>query len=174
MITFVTVLHITLCFFLILVVLLQTGKGADMGAAFGGASQTVFGATGAVSLMGKVTTVTAVLYMLTSLTLAWDSAQEQQGGGGLDQDQFDKEREAAEQEAAEQEAAEDEAAGDETATEAGDRSGDPATPADPDAGIGDYKDAYDEVPAGELIEGSPGDEAVEGGADPPADSEVAE
>jgi len=164
MITFVTVLHITLCFFLILVVLLQTGKGADMGAAFGGASQTVFGATGAVSLMGKVTTVTAVLYMLTSLTLAWDSAQEQQGGGGLDLDQFDKEREADEQDAAE-----DEAAGDETATEAGD-----ATPTDPDAGIGDYKDAYDEVPAGELIEGSPGDEAIEGGADPPADSEVTE
>jgi preprotein translocase subunit SecG len=167
MITFVTVLHIALCFFLILVVLLQTGKGADMGAAFGGASQTVFGATGAVSLMGKVTTVTAVLYMLTSLTLAWDSAREQQGGGGLDLDQFDRERGVDEEGTTE----------DEAATE----TLDDTTPANPDAGIGDYKDAYDEVPAGERIDGTPGDEAaevgdeaIEGGADPPADNEVTE
>ncbi len=104
MITFITALHITLCFFLIVVVLLQTGKGADMGAAFGGASQTVFGATGALTLLHKVTTVTAVLFMLTSMSLAWYSAREQAGGGGLEDDIFDKEKEAAEAEAAEAEA----------------------------------------------------------------------
>ncbi|MDP7110998.1 MAG: preprotein translocase subunit SecG, partial [Myxococcota bacterium] len=83
MFTFITILHLILCFFLIVVVLLQTGKGADMGAAFGGASQTVFGATGAMTLLHKVTTVTAVLFMLTSMSLAWNSARAQAGGGGL-------------------------------------------------------------------------------------------
>ncbi len=158
MITFITGLHIALCFFLILVVLLQTGKGADMGAAFGGASQTVFGATGAVSLLGKVTTVTAVLYMLTSMTLAWNSAQEQSGGGGLGGDQFDKERQAAEEgeetdgdETDGDETTGDEAAGTE-ASEDGSEAG--AEGDDPDGGIGDYKSAYDEDP--------------EGGSDPPA------
>ena len=55
---------------LILIVLLQTGKGASMGAAFGGSSQTIFGATGALGLLGKLTTVAAIVFMLTSLTLA--------------------------------------------------------------------------------------------------------
>ena len=75
MFTFIMILHLILCFFLIVVVLLQTGKGADMGAAFGGASQTVFGATGAMTLLHKVTTVTAVLFMLTSMSLAWLSSR---------------------------------------------------------------------------------------------------
>ena len=100
MITFITVIHVVLCFFLIIVVLLQTGKGADMGAAFGGASQTVFGATGALTLLHKVTTVTAVCFMLTSLLLAWNSAREQAGGGGLDGGIFDQEKQNAEEEAA--------------------------------------------------------------------------
>ena len=52
---FITGLHVTLCFFLILVVLLQPGKGADFGAAMGGASQEVFGASGGVSLLSKIT-----------------------------------------------------------------------------------------------------------------------
>jgi len=164
MITFITVLHIALCFFLILVVLLQTGKGADMGAAFGGASQTVFGATGAVSLLGKVTTVTAVLYMLTSLTLAWNSAREQQGGGGLDLDQFDKEREAAEEEleGEGEEATGDEAAGEEASPET---AAPDAEEADPDAGIGDYKSAYEEGGEGEEA-GGEGEPAPEGAGDP--------
>lgn len=102
MVTFVTVIHVCLCLFLIVVVLLQTGKGADMGAAFGGASQTVFGATGALTLLHKVTTVTAVLFMLTSLSLAWHSARVQSGGGGLDGDIFDIEKERAEQKEAEE------------------------------------------------------------------------
>lgn len=59
---------------LIMIVLLQTGKGADMGAAFGGgASQTLFGTTGASTFLGKATTVAAVVFMLTSLALAYMS-----------------------------------------------------------------------------------------------------
>ena len=56
---------------MILVVLLQTGKGADMGAAFGGSSQTVFGSSGPGTFLGKMTTVIAVVFMLTSLSLAY-------------------------------------------------------------------------------------------------------
>ena len=70
---FITGLHITLCFFLILVVLLQPGKGADFGAAMGGASQEVFGAGGGVSLLSKITGAVAAMFMATSLSLAWFS-----------------------------------------------------------------------------------------------------
>ena len=70
---FITGLHITLCFFLILVVLLQPGKGADFGAAMGGASQEVFGASGGISLLSKITATVAALFMTTSLALAWFS-----------------------------------------------------------------------------------------------------
>jgi preprotein translocase subunit SecG len=70
-------LHVVVCIALILIVLLQTGKGADMGAAFGvGASQTLFGSTGAGSFLGKLTTVAAVVFMLTSLTLAYMSGHQ--------------------------------------------------------------------------------------------------
>ena len=70
----VMVLHIIVCIALIMIVLLQTGKGADMGAAFGGgSSQTLFGSTGASTFLGKATTVAAVIFMLTSLTLAYMS-----------------------------------------------------------------------------------------------------
>ncbi len=68
---FITVLHVTVCIALILIVLLQTGKGADMGAAFGGgSSQTVFGSTGPANFLSKGTTAAAVIFMLTSLLLA--------------------------------------------------------------------------------------------------------
>jgi preprotein translocase subunit SecG len=70
MIIFLTVIHIVVCLFLIAVVLLQSGKGAEMGAAFGGSSQTLFGSRGAASFLGKMTTVAAVVFMVTSLTLA--------------------------------------------------------------------------------------------------------
>jgi len=56
---------------MILVVLLQTGKGADMGAAFGGSSQTIFGSSGPGTFLGKMTTAIAVIFMLTSLWLAY-------------------------------------------------------------------------------------------------------
>ena len=71
---FVIILHVIVCIALIMIVLLQTGKGADMGAAFGGgSSQTLFGSTGASTFLSKATTVAAVIFMLTSLTLAYMS-----------------------------------------------------------------------------------------------------
>jgi preprotein translocase subunit SecG len=63
-------IHIAVCLALILIVLLQKGKGASMGAAFGGSSQTVFGSAGASSFLQKITVAAAVIFMLTSLSLA--------------------------------------------------------------------------------------------------------
>jgi preprotein translocase subunit SecG len=68
-------LHIIVSGILIAMVLLQKGKGADIGAAFGGASQTVFGPRGAQSFMAKLTTTAAVIFMLTSFGLALTSAR---------------------------------------------------------------------------------------------------
>ena len=70
----ITIIHILACTFLVLVVLLQTGKGADMGAVFGGSSSTVFGSSGAGNFLTKLTTATAVIFMLTSLSLTYLSA----------------------------------------------------------------------------------------------------
>lgn len=68
-------LHIIVCIALIMIVLLQTGKGADMGAAFGGGgSQTFFGSTGASTFLSTATTWAAVIFMLTCLTLAYVSS----------------------------------------------------------------------------------------------------
>lgn len=70
----IIVIHVIVCIALILIVLLQTGKGADMGAAFGGgSSQTLFGSTGASTFLSKATTVAAIVFMLTSLILAYIS-----------------------------------------------------------------------------------------------------
>lgn len=71
-----TILHIAVSIFMIAVVLLQSGKGAEMGASFGsGGSQSVFGAGGGNSFLSKLTTAAAVIFMLTSLTLAYISGQ---------------------------------------------------------------------------------------------------
>ncbi len=70
MYTLILILHIIVCFFLIFIVLVQSGKGAELGAAFGGSSQTLFGARGAATFFSKLTTVAAVVFMITSLTLA--------------------------------------------------------------------------------------------------------
>jgi preprotein translocase subunit SecG len=59
------------CIALIAIVLLQTGKGAEMGAAFGGASQTLFGGSGGSSFMSKLTTGAAVVFMITCLLLSF-------------------------------------------------------------------------------------------------------
>jgi preprotein translocase subunit SecG len=68
----IVVIHVIVCIALIMIVLLQTGKGADMGAAFGGgASQTLFGTTGASTFLSKATTAAAIVFMLTSLILAY-------------------------------------------------------------------------------------------------------
>jgi len=69
--TFLIILHVLACIAMVLVVLLQTGKGADMGAAFGGSSQTIFGSSGPGTFLGKMTTGIAVVFMLTSLFLAY-------------------------------------------------------------------------------------------------------
>jgi preprotein translocase subunit SecG len=71
--TLVTILHVLACVILIMVVLLQAGKGANMGAAFGGSSQTVFGSSGAGTFLGKMTAAVAIIFMLTSLTLTYTS-----------------------------------------------------------------------------------------------------
>jgi preprotein translocase subunit SecG len=72
--TLLIIIHTIVSIALILIILLQTGKGADMGAAFGGgASQTLFGSTGSSTFLGKLTTVAAVVFMLTSLGLAYMS-----------------------------------------------------------------------------------------------------
>ena len=68
------IIHVIVCIALIMIVLLQTGKGADMGAAFGGgSSQTLFGSTGASTFLTKATTAAAIIFMLTSLGLAYMS-----------------------------------------------------------------------------------------------------
>src|SRR5437773_12563461 len=65
------VVHVIACFAIIGIVLLQAGKGADIGSAFGGSgSQAVFGSMGTPTVLGKITTVVAVIFMVTSLSLA--------------------------------------------------------------------------------------------------------
>ncbi len=88
MFLFTTSLHIVLCAILILVILLQPGKGSDIGAAFGGGggSSTVFGPRGPGSLLTRATTVVAVLFMVTSITLAIYSDQRAAGGGKIEDD----------------------------------------------------------------------------------------
>jgi len=75
MFTLVTIVHIICCLFLIGVVLLQQGKGADMGAVFGGSSSTIFGSSGAGNFLTRLTTGAAVVFMLTSMTLTYASAR---------------------------------------------------------------------------------------------------
>ena len=72
LVTLVTIVHVSVCVFLILVILLQAGKDAGMGAAFGGGgSGTVFGGRGAGSFLGKVTAVCASIFFITSLSLSF-------------------------------------------------------------------------------------------------------
>jgi len=71
MIILVTVVHVIACVILVLVVLLQAGKGADMGAVFGGASSTIFGSSGAGNFLTRLTTGAAVVFMTTSLALTY-------------------------------------------------------------------------------------------------------
>jgi preprotein translocase subunit SecG len=71
----VTAIHVVVSFVLILVILLQAGKGGGLGGAFGGSSQAVFGGRGAQTFLGKVTSVAAGIFMLTSLTLSYISTR---------------------------------------------------------------------------------------------------
>ena len=71
MYTLFLIVHVLVCFFLIVVVLLQSGKAADLAGAFGGmGSQTAFGPRGSATLLSKATTISAVLFMITSLSLS--------------------------------------------------------------------------------------------------------
>ncbi len=75
------VVHVIVCLFLMIVVLLQSGKAADLAGAFGGmGSQTAFGPRGAASVLSKATAVAAVLFMVTSLSL---SVMYTRAGGGV-------------------------------------------------------------------------------------------
>src|SRR4051812_9851006 len=76
MYTVLTVLHVIVCTFLILVVLLQAGKGGGMGIAFGGGgSQTVFGSSGAGNFLTRLTAICAIIFFSNSLLLAYLSSQ---------------------------------------------------------------------------------------------------
>jgi preprotein translocase subunit SecG len=71
MVIALTTLHVLMCFAIIAIVLLQAGKGADIGSAFGGAgSQAVFGSMGTPTVLGKITTGVAIVFAITSFTLA--------------------------------------------------------------------------------------------------------
>ncbi|MBZ5726273.1 MAG: preprotein translocase subunit SecG [Acidobacteriia bacterium] len=71
MLVLITLVHIAVCVFLIIVVLLQSGKAADLAGAFGGmGSQTAFGPRGSATLLSRATTISAVLFMVTSLSLS--------------------------------------------------------------------------------------------------------
>jgi preprotein translocase subunit SecG len=84
MIYLVTVVHVFVCLFLIIVVLLQRGKSADIAAAFGGmGSQTAFGPRGAATLLSKATTYAAIIFMLTSITLSIYASRRSEGGSVL-------------------------------------------------------------------------------------------
>ena len=80
MITLITLIHIFVCFFIIIVVLLQSGKSGDIAAAFGGmGSQTAFGPRGASTVLGKATTWAAVIFMVTSVTLSIYASRHKSG-----------------------------------------------------------------------------------------------
>src|SRR5512147_1512530 len=68
--TLILIIHLIVCLFLIVIVLIQGGKGAEVGAAFGGSSQTMFGARGAATVFSKLTTAAAIIFMLSSFGLA--------------------------------------------------------------------------------------------------------
>jgi len=82
-IALITVVHIIVCAFLIIVVLLQSGQGGDIAAAFGGmGSQTAFGPRGSATILSKATTWSAVIFMVTSITLSV-LAQRRTGPGSV-------------------------------------------------------------------------------------------
>ena len=80
MVTILTIIHILVCIFLVSIVLLQHGKGADVGATFGGGGgESLFGTEGPVPVMNKITTAAAVVFMVTSISLAYISSHNSSG-----------------------------------------------------------------------------------------------
>jgi preprotein translocase subunit SecG len=79
-----TLVHYVVCIFLIVVVLLQSGKAADLAGAFGGmGSQTVFGPRGSATVLSKATTIAAILFMFTSLSLSIIATRGTKGGSSV-------------------------------------------------------------------------------------------
>jgi preprotein translocase subunit SecG len=84
MILLITAIHVIVCFFIIVVVLLQSGKAGDIAAAFGGmGSQTAFGPRGAANLLEKATTWAAIMFMVTSITLSIYASRRTSGASVL-------------------------------------------------------------------------------------------
>ncbi len=80
----IVTLHVLVCVILVLVVLLQSGKGADLAGAFGGgATQTAFGSRGPASFLSKMTTVAAIVFMLTSVSLSLMTTRASTGGKSI-------------------------------------------------------------------------------------------
>ena len=79
MVALVRVIHTLVCLALVVVVLLQQGKGADIGAVFGGSSQTVFGASGAGNFLTRLTAVFAAIFFATAIFLAYASGRRATG-----------------------------------------------------------------------------------------------
>src|SRR5450432_4118471 len=87
MVILITIVHVVVCLFLAIVVLLQSGKAADLAGAFGGmGSQTVFGPRGSATVLSKATTLAAALFMVTSLSLSIISTRNGKAGPAI----FDK------------------------------------------------------------------------------------
>ena len=84
MIIALTIVHVIVCFFLVVVVLLQSGKAADLAGAFGGmGSQTAFGPRGSATVLSKATTIAAAVFMVTSLSLAILATRSASGTGSV-------------------------------------------------------------------------------------------
>jgi preprotein translocase subunit SecG len=84
MVIVLTIVHVIVCFFLVVVVLLQSGKAADLAGAFGGmGSQTAFGPRGSATVLSKATTIAAAVFMVTSLTLAIMATRSAGGSGSV-------------------------------------------------------------------------------------------
>src|SRR3989475_12439901 len=82
--TLITIVHVLVCLFLIVVVLLQSGKAADLAGAFGGmGSQTAFGPRGAATVLSKATTISAILFMVTSLSLSMVATRRGRSGNSV-------------------------------------------------------------------------------------------
>jgi preprotein translocase subunit SecG len=86
MLILITTIHVIVCFFLIIVVLLQSGKSGDIAAAFGGmGSQTAFGPRGAATALSKATTWSTVIFMVTSITLSVMASRGASSSGSITQ-----------------------------------------------------------------------------------------
>jgi len=75
----IVAVHVLVCLGLCIIILLQQGKGAEVGAVFGGSSQTVFGSSGAGNMLTKLTWTMAIVFFATSIFLAWASARRATG-----------------------------------------------------------------------------------------------